>query len=133
MEKYRNLLLKKLKILQKAKKKVPPRPPHTSHQCETETQVGNNLYSKINYYLFSYLHGVDALSYFCVVGPVANTGRNNRRVADATDKLSQISLTRGSQSMKMKQPPPPSMKAGGWHGRPYEASPVRGFPKRVNG
>ncbi|KMZ74924.1 Cyclin-dependent kinase F-4 [Zostera marina] len=67
------------------------------------------------------------------VGPVANTGRNNRRVADATDKLSQISLTRGSQSMKMKQPPPPSMKAGDWHGRPYEASPVRGFPKRVNG
>uniref|UniRef100_A0A7C9A1K1 cyclin-dependent kinase n=1 Tax=Opuntia streptacantha TaxID=393608 RepID=A0A7C9A1K1_OPUST len=66
------------------------------------------------------------------------SGRTVRGVAEATEKLSSINLGGGRQVMR--QPMPPPMKAGGWHGRSdmffgqsQEIQQSRSFARKVAG
>ncbi|KAL8521402.1 hypothetical protein ACS0TY_011794 [Phlomoides rotata] len=72
-------------------------------------------------------------------GPMGNFGRT-RGVPDATEKLGNMTVGPGRPLAKLSVPPPPMMKAGGWHGksdffigRSQEAIPGRAYNRKVAG
>ncbi|KAJ8443740.1 hypothetical protein Cgig2_029645 [Carnegiea gigantea] len=66
------------------------------------------------------------------------SGRTTHGIAQATEKLSSMNLGGGRQAVR--QPIPPPMKAGGWHGRSVmffgrseEIQPSRAFARKIAG
>ena len=74
------------------------------------------------------------------VVPHKVTGSSNK-ISEVTGKLSQMSVSSGAQqrSQQLDKPPPPAMKAGGWHsktdylGRSYEIPSARRYSRKVMG